>query len=196
VKLAQRLLCSRYQIGVSAMTSTLKLSGSDESKRDVLSAQVNPPQNGDTNWEDLRGLTTNAYEPHRSTRLRSALVAVLLIVGLGSLGLVLHNHVPALVSFGEELKETVHQLTEGPPTPSTASNGTALRDLRSSRKKVRPARTRVAESQPEDQPYDLSFRPFYATAIVGGRRVSLRSNHSIVLLNMDNGTWKFGSELE
>jgi hypothetical protein len=178
------------------MTSTLKLSGNDEPKTGVSSAQLNSPQDGGSNWESLRGLTKNAYQPHRSTRLRTALLAMLLIVALGSLGLVLRNHMPALVSFGEELKETVHQLTERSPTPSTASRGTAVPDLHGERKQVRPSRTRVAESQPEDQPYDLAFRPFYATAVVGSRRVSLVSNNSVVVLDMASGTWKFDSELE
>lgn len=183
------------QAGVSAMTSTLKLFGNDESKTGVSSAQVNPPQDAGTNWESLRGLTKNAYHVRRSTRLRTALLAVLLMVGLGSLGLVLHNHMPVLVSFGEEVSETVHQLVSESPTPSTAERGTALPDLRGARKQARSSRATVADSQP-DQAYDPAFHPFYATAIVGGRRVALVSNHSIVVLDMDNGTWKFGAESE
>ncbi len=177
------------------MTSIFKLSGNDEPKTTVPSANVNPPQDADTHWESLRGLTKNAYQVRRSTRLRTVLLAVLLMVGLGSLGLVLHNHIPALVSFGEEVSETVHQLVSPSPTPATAARETALPDLRGARSQARSSRKQVAESQP-DQAYDPAFHPFYATAIVGGRRVALVSNHSIVVLDMDNGTWKFGGELE
>jgi hypothetical protein len=176
------------------MTSIFK-PGNDEPKTDAPSARVDSPQNVGTNWDNLRGLASNAHQQQRSTRLRTALLAVLLIVGLGSLGLVLHNHVPALVSFGQELSETVHQLASGSPTPSTAARETALPDLRGARKQSRPSRVPVAQSQAE-QSYDPAFHPFYATAIVGGRRVALVSNNSIVVLDMDNGTWKFGSELE
>lgn len=186
---------SGVQAKVSAMTSTLKLSANDESKGSIFPALVTSPQDSGTEWESLRGLTKNAYQPRRSTRFRTALLAVLLMVALGSLGLVLHNYMPSLVSFGEELSETVHQLASGTPTASTAARGTALPDLRDAHKVNRSPRVRVAESQ-ANQPYDLGFRPFYATAVVGGRRVSLVSNNSVVVLDMADGTWKFGSELE
>lgn len=179
------------------MTSIFKVSGNDESKVGGASpVRVNTPGDLGTSWDSLRGITGKAYEQHRSTRVRTALWSVLLIVGLASLGLVLHNYMPALVSFGEELSDTVQQLASRSPTPSSAARETAVPDLRGARKQVRPSRTRVAESQAEDQPYELGFRPFYATALVGGRRVSLVSNNSVVVLDMANGTWKFGSELE
>jgi hypothetical protein len=180
---------------VSAMTSLFKLSGNDESQAAASTAPGNPVQDGGTNWESLRGLTENAYQPRKSTRLRTALLALLLSVVLGSVGLVLHNQMPALVSFGEELSETVQQLASRSPTPSTAARGTALPDLRGVHKPNRPSRMRVAESQ-ADQLDDFAFRPFYATAVVGGHRVSLVSNNSVVVLDMANGTWRFGSELE
>ena len=177
------------------MTSTLKLSGNDESKGGVSPALVTSPQEAGTDWESLRGLTKNTHQPDRSTKARPVLLAVLLIVGLASLGLVLRSHIPALVTFGEEVGETVHQLVSASPTPSTATRGTALPDLRGPRKQPRSSRMQVVESQP-DQSYDPAFHPFYATAVVEGRRVALVSNHSVVVLDMDNGTWKFGAELE
>jgi len=177
------------------MTSTLKLAANDESKSGVSPALATPSQDLGTDWESLRGLTKNTYQSDRSTKIRTVLLAVLLIVGLGSVSLVLHNHIPALVTFGEEVSETVHQLVSASPAPSTAARGTALPDLRGARKQARSSRTPVAESQP-DQAYDPAFHPFYATAVVGGRRVALVSSHGIVVLDMDNGTWKFGAELE
>lgn len=175
------------------MSSIFNASGNDESKAGA-SAPVKPPQDPGTNWDTLRGLTSNAYQLPRSTRLRTTLLALLLIVALGSLGLVLHNHMPALVSFGEQLSETVHRFAAGSPAPSMPHEA-ALPDLRRARKQIRPSRAPVAESQP-DQAYDPAFHPFYATAVVGGRRVALVSNNSIVMLDMDNGTWTFDSELE
>lgn len=186
---------SRLRDWVSAMTSIFKRSGNDESKVAVPPAREGSPQDAGTNWDSLRGLTENAYQSRHSTKLRTALLAVLLIVGLGSLGLVLHSHIPALVSFGEELSETVHQLASGSPTPSTADRGTALPDLRGARKPNKPAPKRAAESQ-ADPPHNFAFRPFYATAVVGGRRVSLVSNNSVVMVDMAAGTWTFSSELE
>ena len=177
------------------MTSTLKLSGKDESKGGISPALVTAPQELGTDWESLRGLTKNGYQPDRLTTARPVLLAVLLIVSLASVVLVLRNHIPALVTFGEEVGETVHQLVSASPTPSTATRGTALPDLRAARKQPRSSRVRIAESQP-DQAYDPAFHPFYATAIVGGRRVALVSSHSVVVLDMDNGTWKFGAEVE
>jgi hypothetical protein len=177
------------------MTSTLKLSGNDESKGGVSPALVSPPQDLGTDWESLRGLTKNTYQPDRSPKVRAGLLAILLVVSLGSLALVLHNDMPALVTFGEEVSETVHQLVSASPTPSTAARGTALPDLRGARKQPRSSRMQVVESQP-DQSYDPAFHPFYATAVVEGRRVALVSNQSVVVLDMDNGTWKFGAELE
>jgi hypothetical protein len=177
------------------MTSTLKLSGNDESEGGVSPAVVTQPPELGADWESLRGLTKNTYQPHRSTKVSTGLLAILLIVGLGSLALLLHNHIPALVTFGEEVSETVHQLVSSTPAPSTAVRGTELPDLRGARKQARSSRMRVAESQP-DQAYDPAFHPFYATAVVGGRRIALVSSHSVVVLDMDNGTWKFGADLE
>lgn len=193
--LASRLLFERYRLKVSAMTSTLKLSGKDQSRDVVSPSLITPSQELGTDWESLRGLTKNSYQPDRSTKASTALLAILVIVGLGSLGLVLRNHIPALVTFGEEVSETVHQLVSGTPAPSTAARGTALPDMRGARKQPRSSRMRVAELQP-DQAYDPAFHPFYATAVVGGRRVALVSSHSVVVLDMDNGTWQFGAELE
>ena len=85
------------------MTSTLKLSGNDESKGGVSPALVTSPQELGTDWESLRGLTKNTYQPDRSPEVRTGLLAILLVVGLGSLALVLHNNIPALVSFGAEV---------------------------------------------------------------------------------------------
>jgi hypothetical protein len=189
------LLFAGYRLKDSAMTSTLKLSGKDESKGGISPALVTAPQELGTDWESLRGLTKNGYQPDRLTTARPVLLAVLLIVSLASVVLVLRNHIPALVTFGEEVSETVHQLVSASPAPSTATRGTALPDLRGARKQARSSRVRIAESQP-DQAYDPAFHPFYATAVVGGRRVALVSSHSVVVLDMDNGTWKFGGELE
>jgi hypothetical protein len=177
------------------MTSILKLSGNDESKAGVPTAPGNSPQDLGTNWDNLRGLTKAAYQPHSSTRLHTALLAILFIVALGSLGLVLHNHMPVLVSFGEQLSETFDRLASRAPAPSTASHETPLPDFRSTRGKHRAAHAPVPNSQSE-QAYDPAFHPFYATAVIGGRHVSLMSNNSIVVLDVAKGMWKFGSELE
>ena len=177
------------------MTSIFKLSDNNESKAAVSPARGNSPQDLGTNWDDLRGLTKAAYQPKPSTRLRTALLAVLLIVALGSVGLVLHNHMPALVSFSEQLSETFDRLASRSPTPSTAAHEVALPDLRSARGKRRASHTPVQNSQPE-QAYDPAFHPFYATVVIGGRHVPLMSNNSIVVLDMANGTWKLDSELE
>lgn len=177
------------------MTSTLKLFGNDESKGSVSPSPGKSPQEPGTNWDSLRGLTSNAYQPQRSTKLRTAVLATLLVVALGFLGLVLHNHMPTLVSFGEELSETVHRLASGTPTPSTATHEATVQDVRSPRSKHGSSHARVPDAQP-DQAYDSAFHPFYATAVVGGRRVSLVSNNSVILLDVASGTWKLGSEAE
>jgi hypothetical protein len=175
------------------MRSIFKLSRNDESKAGVPPARVDSPQDAGTNWENLRGLTKNAYQSHRSTQLRTALLAALLIVGLGSLGLVLHNHVPALVSFGAELSETVHRLASGSPTP--APHEPALSEVPHARSRRRPTIAPVREAQPVPT-FGPEFHPFYATVVVGGRRVSLVSNNNIVVLDVAGGTWKYSSELQ
>jgi hypothetical protein len=177
------------------MTSALKLFGNDESKGGVSPDPIKSPQDPGTNWDSLRGLTSNAYQPQRASRLRTALLATLLVVALGSLGLLLHNHMPALVSFGEELSETVHRLASGTPTPSAATHETTVQDVRGPRSKHASSHARVPDFQP-DQAYDSAFHPFYATAVVGGRRVSLVSNNSVILVDVASGTWKLGSEAE
>ena len=175
------------------MTSTLKLSGNDEARGGVSPALVTPPQDLGTDWEGLRGLTKNAYQPHRSTKVRTALLAVLLILGLGLLGFVWHDHMPALVSFGEELSETVHRFASGSPAPSP--HEPALSQAPSARTRRRPTLAPVRDVQPVPS-FDAAFRPFYATALVGGHRVSLVSNNNVVVLDVAGGTWKYSSELE
>ncbi|HKU20989.1 MAG TPA: hypothetical protein VJQ50_08250 [Terriglobales bacterium] len=148
-----------------------------------------------TDWDSLRGLTKNVPQKPRSTWLRTALLAVLLIVALAFLGLLLHDHMPALVSFGQELSETVHRFASGTPTPSTAAHGAALPDLRRARSKHRASNFSVPESLPE-QVDDPAFRPFYATAVIAGRRVALASNNGIVVLDVATGSWNFASQSE
>jgi len=176
------------------MPSDLKLFPSDESKGGGSTPAVKPPQ--DVEWESLRGLTRNAYQQRRrSTALRTTLLAVLIIVSLGSLGLLLHNHVPALVSFGQELSDTFDRLTSAAPTPSSATHGTAVPDLRSTRTSRRTSHAAVPDSPP-DQAYDPISHPFYATAVIGGRRVALASNNGIVVLDVASGTWDFAPQSE
>lgn len=177
------------------MTSILNVSGSTESKGPVSPGALTPSHDLGSNWDSLRGLTRNVPQKPRSTWLRTVLLAVLLLVGLAALGLLLHNHMPALVNFGQELSETVHRIASGTPTPSTAERGPALPDLRRPRSKHHVSQASVPNSPPA-QADDPAFHPFYATAIIGGRRVSLRSSNSIVVLDMGRGTWNFAGEFE
>lgn len=177
------------------MTSILKLSEANEAKDTASSETAKKPLDTGSDWESLRGLTTNVYQKQPSTRLRTALLAVLLMVGFASLGLLLHNHMPALVSLGEELSDTVSRLTSPVPTPSTTTHGSDLPDLRHAHSRRRASHASGPGSPPE-QADDPTFRPFYATAVIEGRRVSLHSNNNIVVLDVGRGTWNFASETE
>ena len=176
------------------MTSILNISETDQSHTGLSAEPVTSPQSSGSDWDKLRSITQNAYHQKRSPNLRMPLLVLLLIVALGSLGLVLHNHMPALVSFGEELSQTVHRFASGSPTPSAATQSPARTDLR-----PRPARRRsaagVSPSQPE-QAFDPASHPFYATAVIGGRRISLTSSDGIVVLDVAAGTWNFASQAE
>lgn len=176
------------------MTSILKLSEANEAKGTASSATAKP-LDPPSDWESLRGLTTNAYQKQPSTRLRTALLAVLLMVGLASLGLLLHNHMPALLNLGEQLSETVDRLTSPTPAPSTAARASELPDLRPAHNKHRSSHATVSDF-PTEQAYDPAFHPFYATTVIEGRRVPLRASNSIVVLHVGDGTWNFASETE
>jgi len=63
------------------------------------------------------------------------------------------------------------------------------------RHRSRSSDDRVPDSQPA-QAYDPAFHPFSATAVIGDRHVSLVSNNNIIVLDVADGTWKYGSELE
>lgn len=177
------------------MTSILKLSEANEVKDTASSETAKKPLDPGSDWESLRGLTTNVYQKQPSTRLRTALLAILLMVGFASLGLLLHNHMPALVSLGKELSETVDRLTSPTPTPSTAARASELPDFRAAHNKHRSSHATVPDFSSE-QAYDPSSHPFYATAVIDGRRISLRPNHNVVILDMGSGTWNFASETE
>lgn len=177
------------------MTSILKLSEASEAKDTASSETAKKPLDPGSDWESLRGLTTNVYQKQPSTRLRTVLVAVLLMVGFASVGLLLHNHMPALVSLGKELGETVDRLTSPTPAPSTATRAPELPDLRHAHTKRRAYHASIPDSPPE-QAYDLASHPFYATTVIEGRRVSLRSSNNIVVLHVGSGTWNFASETE
>jgi hypothetical protein len=178
------------------MTSILKLSETNEAKDTAASSEpLKKPIDPAGEWESLRGLTTTLHQKQPSTRWRTALLTVLLIVGFASLGLLLHNHMPALVTLGQELSETVDRLTSPTPAPSTAARAPELPDLRHGHSKRRSYHASVPDS-PLEQVYDPAFHPFYATTVIGGRRVSLHSSNSIVVLHMGDGTWNFASETE
>jgi|GEM_PF-1774973 hypothetical protein len=177
------------------MTSTLNISGSNESKKPVLPVLPTTSQDLGTDWDSLRGLTKNVPQKPRSTWLRTALLAVLLIVALAFLGLLLHDHMPALVSFGQELSETVHRFASGTPTPSTAARGPALPDVRRAHSKHASSHVSVPDYLPE-QVDDPAFHPFYATAVIAGRRVALASNNGIVVVDVASGSWNFAPQSE
>ena len=177
------------------MTSILHLSGSNESKEPLSPDPLKPSQDLGADWDNLRGLTKNVYQKPRSNWLRTALLSVLLLVALASLSLVLYNHMPALVNFGQEVSETVQRFASARPTPPTVARGPAVPDPQGARRKHRASHPSLPDSSPE-QADDPAFHPFYATAIIEGRRVSLRSNNSIVVLDMGNGTWNFAPEFQ
>ena len=178
------------------MTSILNISSSNESKEPVSPGALKPSQDLGADWDSLRGLTKNTYQQRRpSTALRTVLLAILLIVGLGSLGLLFHNHMPALVNFGQELSDTFDRLTSGSPTPSVATHEATVPDLRSARNRRQPNHVLVPDLQ-ADQVYDPISHPFYATTVIGGRRVALASNNGIVVLDVASGTWDFAPQSE
>jgi len=55
------------------------------------------------------------------------------------------------------------------------------------------ANVRHAESRP-DAAYDPLLRPFYATALIDGRRVFLTSNDTVIVLDIASGQWSIESE--
>ncbi len=176
------------------MTSILKLSEANEAKDTASSETAKKPLDPASDWESLRGLTTNVYQKRPSTRLRTALLVVLLIVGFASLGVLLHNHMPALMNLGEQLSETVDRLASPTPTPSTGARASELPDLRPAHNKHRSSH--AVPDFPPEQAYDPAFHPFYATAVIDGRRIALLPNHNVVVLDMGSGTWNFASETE
>jgi hypothetical protein len=147
------------------------------------------------NWDSLRGLATGVQKKHRAASFRTALLALLLILTCAFLGWILHDHLPSLVNFGKEVGDTVAKFASDPSKPSKAARSTAARDQRSAHMKPRSNRANVrhAESRP-DATYDPLLRPFYATALIGGRRVFLTSNDTVIVLDIASGQWSIESE--
>jgi len=177
------------------MTSILNTSETDQFKISLSAEPVKSPTTLSSDLEMLRGITQNAYQVRRLPNLRMPLLILLLIAALCWVGLVLHNHMPALVSLGQELTQKVYQLTSASPTPSAVRPAPARADLRvrPARRHFIPGRVSVLESQ---QAYDPASHPFYATAVIGERRISLMPNDRIVVLDVAAGTWNFASKVE
>jgi len=170
-----------------------------ETKQSAIAGSLDPakkPANAaGENWDSLRGLTAGVQRQHRAASVRTALFAALLILTFALSGWVLHDHLPALVNFGKEARDTVARLASSPPKPSEPTHSTALQDQRSAHKNPHSNRDKVryANSGP-NAANDPLLHPFYATVLIDGRRVFLTSNDEVVVLDIASGRWKIESE--
>lgn len=166
----------------------------------VSAGPAKMPDKPGADWDSLRGLTKSVQQQRRSANVRTAVFALLLVLTFAFLGWVLHDHLPALVDFGEQVRGAVSTLIADQPKPSTATHDASDLSVGSAHKKHRfsPARVtypdRVDDSS--DEAYDPLSHPFVATAIVDGRRVPLVPNNRIVVVDVASGTWKLRSESE
>jgi hypothetical protein len=153
-----------------------------------------PEKSGET-WDSLRGLTKGAQKQRRAGNIRTALLALLLILTFAFMGWVLHDHLPALVSFGKEVGNTVAEFTSQTPKPSEPARSIAVQDQRRAQKKPHSKRAKVRSTDSRlDAAYDPPLHPFYATALIDGRRVFLTSNDTVIVLDIASGRWTTESE--
>jgi hypothetical protein len=154
-----------------------------------------PAKAAEENWDSLRGLTTGVQKQHRAANVRTAVFALLLILTFAFLGWVLHDHFPALVNFGKEVGDTVAKFASEVPKPSEPARSTGVQDQRSAHKKPHSnhAEIRHADSG-GDEAQDPLLHPFYATALIDGRRVFLTSNDAVIVLDIASGRWTIESE--
>lgn len=163
-----------------------------ETKQSPIAGSADPakaPAKTGENWDSLRGLAIGVQKQHRAVIVRTVFLALLILTTLIFVGWVLHEHIPALVSFGKEVGETVAKFSANVPKPSEPARSTSVQDQRT-RKKSLPNHLRVRQAVVRSDPaYDLLNRPFYATAIIGGRRVFLASNDGTIVLDIASGRW-------
>jgi hypothetical protein len=146
------------------------------------------------NWESLRGLTAGVQKQHRAATVRTTLLALLLILTFAFVGWALHDHLPAVVNFGKQVGDTVSKLASNAPSPSKPKRRTAAQDQRSARNKPSSnhAKRQLLVSAPQEA-YDPLLHPFYATALINGRRVFLTSNNTVIVLDIASGRWTIES---
>src|SRR6185437_8135163 len=121
-----------------------------ETKQSTATEPADPAIKPGVTWDNLRGLTKGVQKQHRAANVRTALLALLLVLTFAFLASVLHDHLPALVNFGREVGDTVAKFTSQAPKPSEAARSTAARDQRSAHMKPRSnhAKVRQANSGP------------------------------------------------
>jgi hypothetical protein len=155
----------------------------------------NTPTKAGENWDNLRKLTTGVQKQHRASNVRTGLVALLLILTFAFVAWALHAHLPGLVDFGKEVGDTVAKFTSSIPKPSRSERSNTFHNERRAQKKAHPNYPKVghANSAP-DAVYDPLLHPFYATALIDGRRVFLPSNDTVVVLDVASGRWTIQSE--
>ena len=160
---------------------------------DAADPTIKPAKAGE-NWDSLRGLATGVQKKRQAANVRTALLALLIILTFAFLGWVLHDHLPGLVDFGKQVGNTVAKFASQAPKPSEPARSAAIRNQRSAHMTLRThhAEVRHAESRP-DAAYDPLLHPFYATALIGGRSVYLTSNDTVIVLDIASGQWSMES---
>jgi hypothetical protein len=173
---------------------TLDSSTKESAATDSADPTLKPAKAGE-NWDSLRGLANGVQKQHRASNVRTALLALLLILTFAFVGSVLHDHLPGLVDFGKQVGNRVAEFSSQAPKPSEPARSTAVRDQRNANMKARSNRVKVrhAESGPSAA-YDPLLQPFYATALIDGRRVFLTSNDAVIVLDIATGRWAIESE--
>jgi len=170
-------------------------SATKESAATVSADPTIKPAKAGENWDSLRGLATGVQKKHQAANVRTALLALLIILTFAFLGWVLHDHLPGLVDFGKEVGNTVAKFASQAPKPSGPARSAAIRNQRSANMKARSNRAKFRHAESGfDASYDPMLHPFYATALVGGRRVYLTSNDTVIVLDIASGQWSIESE--
>jgi hypothetical protein len=164
---------------------------------DPISASRKDAEVPGKDWETLRGLTHGAQKQRQSVNVRTAAVALLLILTVSFLGWVLHDHLPALVDFAERVNKGVSTFMANDPKPSPAKQRADDLSAPSTHKKHQAFRARVPDpDRTPDETYDPLTHPFMATAVVDGRRILLVPNNRVIVVDVASGTWKMASESE
>lgn len=166
-----------------------------ETKQSTAPDSVGPakkPEKTGESWDNLRRLTKSVQKQHRAANARTALFALLLIVTLMFIGWLLHEHLPALVNFGKEVGDTVTKLASNVPKASEPARPNAVQDQRSAHKKPHSNHNKVRHA--DSGSYDPLLHPFYATALIEGRRVFLTSNDTVIVLDIASGRWSIEAE--